>query len=674
MAAFAATGVILSATYMLWMFQRVNYGPVTNEKNAALPDLKPREWALLVPVIALCVVMGVFPNVFLKPMEPSVERMLGRVPGRADPHSGGRTAGPARRCPLRWPSQCPGTADMFSSFHAIVPMACVTAAGIAAMMAEAFRAPDERMPIGPLGAIGLTGAAVATALLWGRNTTSFGVVSADNFGLFVTGVLIVIGFLSLAISGPVIERERLPRGEYYALMLFALAGMMLMATASDLLVIFLALEVLSLAIYVLTGIRRDSAIGSEGAFKYFVLGAFSSAFFLYGIAFVYGVTGSTRLDRIGTLMAAQAMAPTPMQLMAVGLLLVGFAFKVSAVPFHMWTPDAYEGAPPAVTGFMSTGVKAAAFAAFARVFLSALEPLSSHWSMLVWAIAAATMIVGTIVGVSQSSVKRMLAYSSIAHGGYLLVALVSANDVGKGAILFYLLVYAVTNLGAFGIISMLDTADRPNDQIADYAGLWNERPRSGAAHDVLPALARRIPAARRIHRQMVRVQCGDQGRLRVAGHHRRPDERGVGVLLRARHRDDVHDAGGVACRCSCRCRGSPERRLSRRRSSCSISGCCRRVCSTGPPHRFARFSERRHRRSRGAGAVTAVDCRRPAARALRGWPASSERDECLRSRWRRSFRRCCPRRRGCWPARSSPILSMWRHSARMSCAATRPSF
>ena len=363
-----------------------------------------------------------------------------------------------------------------ATLNAIVPMACVAAAAIACMVAEAFRAPGERMPIGPLGVIGLGGAAVGTALLWNHNATSFGVVSADNFGLFVTWILIAVGLLSLAFSGPTIEREHLPQGEYYALMLFAVAGMMLMATASDLLVIFLALEVLSLAVYVLTGIRRDSPIASEAAFKYFLLGAFSSAFFLYGIAFTYGLTGSTRLDRIGSLIASQAMAPTPLQLVAVGLLLVGFAFKVSAVPFHMWTPDAYEGAPAAVTGFMSTGVKAAAFAAFARVFLSAFEPLSPEWTSVLWVVAAATMIVGTVVGVAQSNVKRMLAYSSIAHGGYLLVALVAANDVGKGAVLFYLLTYAVTNLGAFGVIAMLDSKDRPNDQVRDFAGLWNDHP------------------------------------------------------------------------------------------------------------------------------------------------------------------------------------------------------
>src|SRR2546430_15104952 len=300
---------------------------------------------------------------------------------------------------------------MRPSFNAFVPMACVTAGGIAAMTAEAFREPGEEMPIGPLGVIGLVGAAVASGLLWNAKATSFDVVVADNFGLFVTWVLIIVGLLSLAISAPTVERERLPRGEYYALMLFAVAGMMLMATASDLLVIFLALEVLSLAVYVLTGIRRDLPASTEAAFKYFLLGAFSSAFFLYGIAFTYGLTGSTRLDRIGSLMSAQSAAPTPMQLLALGLVIVGFAFKVAAVPFHMWTPDAYEGAPPSVTGFMSTGVKAAAFAAFVRVFLSAFEPLRGPWSEPPWVLAAATMIVRAVVGVAQSNVKPVLAYS-----------------------------------------------------------------------------------------------------------------------------------------------------------------------------------------------------------------------------------------------------------------------
>jgi NADH-quinone oxidoreductase subunit N len=365
---------------------------------------------------------------------------------------------------------------MFNTdLDAIVPMLCVTLAGLAAMGAEAFRSPRERMPIGGLGIVGLVGAAISSVMLWNRNTEGFGVIVADNFGLFVTLTLVVIGVLTIMFSSQVLERDGVPSGEYYAVLLFSIVGMMMMATANDLLVIFIALEILSLAVYVLTGVRRDVQ-GTEGAFKYFILGAFSSAFFLYGIAFTYGVTGSTRLSAVGSYLSAQSMTGNPMILMALGLLLVGFAFKISAVPFHMWTPDAYEGAPAIVTGFMSTGVKAAAFAAFARVFLSSFEPFKADWAPIIAAIAAATMILGTVVGVAQSNLKRMLAYSSIAHGGYLLVGLVAANQVGKAAILFYLLAYSVTNLGAFGVIALLGTRERNNDELRDYAGLWHTRP------------------------------------------------------------------------------------------------------------------------------------------------------------------------------------------------------
>ena len=369
---------------------------------------------------------------------------------------------------------------MFNTdLDAIIPMLCVTLAALAAMIAEAFRVRGERMPVGFLGGLGLVGlggAAVSATLLWNRNSEGFGVIVADNFGLFVTLILVVVGVLTILFSSPVLRRDGLPAGEYFALTLFSIVGMIMMATANDLLVIFIALEILSLAVYVLTGIRRDTLEGTEAAFKYFLLGAFSSAFFLYGIAFTYGVTGSTRLSAVGAYLSAQSMSGNPMILLALGLLLVGFAFKISAVPFHMWTPDAYEGAPAIVTGFMSTGVKAAAFAAFARVFLSAFEPFRAEWAPVIALIAAATMILGTVVGVAQSNLKRMLAYSSIAHGGYLLVGLVAANNVGKAAILFYLLAYSVTNLAAFGVIALLGARDRNNDELRDYAGLWNTHP------------------------------------------------------------------------------------------------------------------------------------------------------------------------------------------------------
>ena len=368
-----------------------------------------------------------------------------------------------------------------SEYAAIIPMLIVALSGMAAMLAEAFRQPGERMPIAGLGLIGLTGAAVASVFLWDSDARSFGVVRSDNFALFTNLVLCVVGILTMLFSNEVVERENLPSGEYYALTLFSICGMMLMAAANDLLLIFLALEVLSLSVYVLTGIRRASAAGAEAAFKYFLLGAFSSAFFLYGIAFTFAVTeGSTRLDAVAIALSAQgAGAPSTLTLLAVGFLAVGFAFKISAVPFHMWTPDAYEGAPTVVTAFMSTGVKAAAFAAFVRVFLYALEPLQGQWVPVLSAIAAVTMIVGTVVGVVQSNVKRMLAYSSIAHAGYLLLGVIAnspMNNHGKAAVLFYLLTYAVSNLGALGIVALLGTPQHQHDELRDFAGLWRSRP------------------------------------------------------------------------------------------------------------------------------------------------------------------------------------------------------
>jgi NADH-quinone oxidoreductase subunit N len=366
---------------------------------------------------------------------------------------------------------------MFSAqFDAVIPVICLAMAGLAVMLAESFRLKNESMPLGGLAIIGLVGAGAASIFLWDRTATSFGVVTADNFALFVNLVLVAVGILTVFFTSQTAARDRLPAGEFYSLMLFSMVGMMLMVQASDLLLMFLALETMSIAVYVLTGIRRDQLASTEAAFKYFLLGAFASSFFLYGIAFIYGLTGSTSLDRVGSVIAAQSMSGNPMILLAVGLLLVGFGFKVAAVPFHMWSPDAYEGAPAVVTGFMSTGVKAAAVAAFARVFLTALEPMINEWAPVLWVIAAATMIVGTVLGVAQTSLKRMLAYSSIAHGGYLLVGLVAGNDVGKAAILFYLAAYALTNLGAFGIIALLGARERANDDLRDYAGLWYSHP------------------------------------------------------------------------------------------------------------------------------------------------------------------------------------------------------
>jgi NADH-quinone oxidoreductase subunit N len=363
-----------------------------------------------------------------------------------------------------------------SEYLAIVPLACVWFGAILAMLAEAFRSPGERMPMEGIAVGVLATAGVTGALLWGRGAISFGVVSADDFGLFVTLVLVAVGVLTVALSSQVVERDGIDAGEYYALVLFAIGGMMLMATATDLLVIFIALEILSLAVYILTGIRRESKRGAEAAFKYFLLGGFSSAFFLYGIAFTYGIAGTTKLDEVVVVMSSLGAGREVLSYIAMGLLLVGFAFKVSAVPFHMWTPDAYEGAPAVVTAFMSAGVKAAAFAAFVRVFMSAFVGLQPHWEPVIWMLSAGSMILGAVAGAVQNNVRRMLAYSSIAHAGYLLMAMAAGNDMGKGAILFYLLTYAVTSVGAFGVTALVATRDRDNDDLGDYAGLGTRQP------------------------------------------------------------------------------------------------------------------------------------------------------------------------------------------------------
>lgn len=371
-----------------------------------------------------------------------------------------------------------------ASFTAIVPLICVAAAGVAALLAEALRKPGERMPIAGLGVIGLVGAGASAVQLWDRNVTGMGVI-ADNFGLFIVLVLVLIGLFTMGFSPDAVERDGLPAGEYYSLTLFSIVGMILMATAADLLLVFLGLEVLSISVYVLTALNRRREASIEGGFKYFLLGSFSSAIFLYGIAFTYGLTGSTKLDRVGTVLAAEAMDLSPLAFVAMSLLLVGFAFKVSAVPFHMWTPDAYEGAPAIVSGFMSTGVKAAAFAALVRVFLSAFEPMQPHWVPAVWAIAMVTMIAGTIMAVTQSNLKRLLAYSSIAHAGYILVGVVAANDTGKAAVLFYLLAYGVTNLAAFAVVALLARADGSGDEIHEYSGLGQSRPGVAAVMTIL---------------------------------------------------------------------------------------------------------------------------------------------------------------------------------------------
>jgi NADH-quinone oxidoreductase subunit N len=307
-------------------------------------------------------------------------------------------------------------------------------------------------------------------------TASPGPVAVDGFRWAADVVFLLATIIAIGLSMDYNAREGITAPESHVLVLFATVGMMIMAAARDLMVLFLGLETMSVSIYVLVGMNRRSARSAEGALKYFLLGAFSTAFLLYGIALVYGATGSTNLSVIGGRIAALSLGDSPMLLIGVALLLVGFAFKLAAAPFHMWAPDVYEGAPTPITGYMAAAVKAAAFAAFFRVWIEAFGHLYVAWHDALWWLSAVTMFVGNLVALQQRNLKRMLAYSSIGHTGFLLVAITSATSQSPSAMLFYLFAYTLATMGAFAVIISLGTGDNPRERVEDYHGLWHEQP------------------------------------------------------------------------------------------------------------------------------------------------------------------------------------------------------
>lgn len=303
-----------------------------------------------------------------------------------------------------------------------------------------------------------------------------GMLILDDFSRFFHLVFLLIAALTILVSVNYVAQGGIPPGEYYALVLFATLGMMVMASAADLIMVFLGLETLSIPLYLLAGFLRGQPSSNESALKYLLLGAFASAFLLYGVAFLYGAVGSTRLTSIGAHLSHRAAWENPLVFLGIGLFLVGLAFKVAAVPFHMWLPDVYEGAPTPVTAFMIAGTKAAAFSTLLRVFGTALKPLPGEWSTPLWVLALLTMAVGNVAALTQQSIKRMLAYSSIAHAGYLLVAFVAGTTRGFSSILFYFVIYAFMNLGAFAVIIALARQGEERPTIASYAGLGFRHP------------------------------------------------------------------------------------------------------------------------------------------------------------------------------------------------------
>jgi NADH-quinone oxidoreductase subunit N len=302
-----------------------------------------------------------------------------------------------------------------------------------------------------------------------------GVLTLDPFAWFFKAIFLIAAGLAVAISIKYLDIERENHGEYYALILFATMGMMFMVGAMDLVTLYIGLETMAIATYILVGFLRSSARSNEASLKYFLLGAFSSGILLYGFSLLYGIAGSTRYEAIWEALQ-QRPQTDPISLLALGAVLAGMFFKIAAVPFHQWTPDAYEGAPTSITAYMSVAVKAASFAMMVRLFMTALAPMRPHWVVIMSVVAALTMTVGNIAAITQSNVKRLLAYSSISHAGYILLGLIAANATGLIAIPIYLLVYMFTNLGAWAIVVALRRKDVIGEHIDEMSGLFFRHP------------------------------------------------------------------------------------------------------------------------------------------------------------------------------------------------------
>jgi NADH-quinone oxidoreductase subunit N len=362
----------------------------------------------------------------------------------------------------------------------ILPEILLTLAGVIVMMLEAVSR-GKRTYLGVISLVGIAAAFAANLINYpgvGSGAAFHDMITVDGYGIFFRGVVIGVGFLSILGSLSYLEREDAQTGEYYALILFSLVGQCIMVTAADLIMVFIGLEISSIATYILAGFLRDDRRNNESALKYFLLGSFATGFLLYGVAWIFGSVGSTNLEAIRKwLPDNQASA---IMAVAAALIFVGLGFKVSVAPFQIWAPDVYQGAAAPVSGFLSAGPKAAAFAVFFRLFMTAFMPIHERWAWLMWGCAVGTMFIGNLGALLQTNVKRLLGYSSVAHAGYVLVALAAASSVGVSAAMFYLASYALMNLGAFAVIGYVASRNERFVKIEDLAGLGRREPAAAA--------------------------------------------------------------------------------------------------------------------------------------------------------------------------------------------------
>jgi NADH-quinone oxidoreductase subunit N len=359
-----------------------------------------------------------------------------------------------------------------------MPEVILSVVAMVLLLVNVFVPSQQKGYLAYLTLIGIVVTMVVTAGGWGEPVHAFNdSVVLDKFAVFFKMVCLLAAGLAVLISDQYFSKEEWNHGELYPLVLFATVGMMIMAAATDLMTVFLGIELLSISLYILAGYMRDNIRSNEAGLKYFLLGAFSTGFLLYGMALVYGATGTTNLAAISSYAAQNNLAVTsPMFLVGMVLMATGFSFKIAAAPFHMWTPDVYEGAPTPMTAFMSAGPKAAGFAVFMRVMILGFPMLQGDWTALLWILAVLTMTVGNITALKQDNIKRVLAYSSIAHAGYALVGFTAANEIGYAGILFYLLSYAFMNIGAFAIIVLVGKKGEPNNNVSDYTGFGFKHP------------------------------------------------------------------------------------------------------------------------------------------------------------------------------------------------------
>lgn len=361
---------------------------------------------------------------------------------------------------------------------AISPILIVSIVAMVTLLGELIFEGKRKVIIAYVSLFGVLLATFFALRLWetGRPPAYGGMIVPDNLSVFVSVVCLGITAVTLLMAPAFLSRAGMNYGEFYALLLLAAAGMLMLAVAGDLIVVFLGLELLSIALYILAGFARGQLPSEEAALKYFLLGSFSIGFFVYGTALIYGATATTNLVGIGQAIAALPSQNNPLLLIGMGLLLVGFGFKLAFVPFHQWTPDVYDGAPTLVTAFMSVGTKAAVFASLLRVLGEALPALRPDWATILWVMAAATMLVGNIAAIAQPAIKRLLAYSSIGQAGYVLTAVFAGTADGWSSTLFYLLAYAVMNLGAFAVVMAVGLRGESNRHTSDYAGLFTRQP------------------------------------------------------------------------------------------------------------------------------------------------------------------------------------------------------